>query len=272
MTSQPAASTARTDETTAARRASVTAAHRRSVRQTAEFAFWATWYIGVWFWGITILIGGLTWYFMQRGGGVEIGAVAGPMASAPYFLLVMGIVLPLSMIALHLSAGGTRRSLAHGLAWGGTAVGVTFGLAAAVAGWLMWWAAARAGWDLPSGADQPTSDLSEIGLALLVQSVFCTVYFLAGVALSIGFYRAGWWRGSLFLLAALVPLTTAELSLQTRWLGRELAAQIGLPELPVWAGLLGGLLAVGLAGLLIRQVVRNVAIRPVASVASGSYT
>jgi hypothetical protein len=247
----------------AQRAALVAAAHRRGVRATAEYAVGATWVIGLWFWVIALLIGGIILFVMQRAGDVEITAVGGPAESAPYFLLVMGIVMPLAMIALHVAAGGTRRSFVHGLVVSGVVIGATLGLAAAAVAWVTWWAADRYGWPTEPEIDRLYTDGSQLGLVFLVQSVFCAVYFLVGAVVALGYYRAGFWRGTGVALLSLVPLAVAELTLQSGWFGRALAGAVGLPVLPVWGAALGGLAAVALAALLLRAVLRDVAIRPV---------
>ncbi|WP_454044716.1 hypothetical protein [Cellulosimicrobium sp. Marseille-Q8652] len=258
----------RPDDRARQRAALVATAHRRGVRATAEYAIGATWVIGAWFWVIALLIGGVILFVMQRAGDVEITAVGGPAESAPYFLLVMGIVMPLAMVALHVAAGGTRRSFFQGLALSGVVVGVTFGAAAALVAWVTWWAAERYGWPTEPEVDRLYTDGSQFGLVLLVQSVFCAVYFLVGVAVALGYYRSGFWRGTGIVLVTLVPLAVAELSLQSGWFGWALARAVGLPVLPVWGAALGGVLAVVLAALLVRAVLRDVAVRPVEFAAS----
>jgi len=247
----------------AQRAALVAAAHRRGVRSTAEYAVNATWYVGVWFWAIAILVGGIILFFMQRSDDVDLTAVSSVAESARFYLLVMGIVLPLSMVALHVAAGGTRRSFAHGLWCAAAVTGVTYGLASAVVTWCQWWLFTRNGWPAEAAQEQLYEDGSEFGLVLLVHSLFCAVYFLAGTVVALGYYRSGFWGGTALVLVALVPVVLVEVSLQSGWFGRALAEWVGIPLAPVWGAALGGLAAFALAALLVRLVLRGVAVRPV---------
>ncbi|MBD5786119.1 hypothetical protein IF650_08005 [Cellulosimicrobium terreum] len=247
----------------AERAAFETAAHRRGVRATAEYAVFATWYIGVWFWVVALAIGGIILFVMQRTGDVDLTAVSGPSESARFFLFVMGIVLPLSMVALHVAAGGTRRSFAQGMWVSGLVVGLTFGLVSAAVAWIEWWGFDRAGWPVDRVQNQLYQDGSQFGLVLLVQSVSCAVYFLVGIAIALGYYRAGFWRGTGIMLVALVPLAVAEVSLQSGWFGQAFAGSVGVPAATVWGAALGGLVAVALAALLVSRIMADVAVRPV---------
>lgn len=255
----------------AQRAALVTAAHRRGVRATAEYAVGATWYIGVWFWVIAIVVGAIIFVVMRRNDDVDINAVSSVMDSARFFLFVMGIVMPLSMIALHVAAGGTRRSITQGLWVSGAVIGVTYGLASAAVGWFQWWLFTRNGWSATPAQDQLYEDGSEVGLVLLVQSLLCATYFLAGAVIALGYYRSGFWVGTALVPVALVPAAVAEISLQSGWFGRALADWIGLSEAPVWGATLGGLAAFAFAAFLVRAVLRDVAVRPVEFAASVTH-
>ncbi|MBD8079737.1 hypothetical protein [Cellulosimicrobium arenosum] len=259
-------------ERAAERAALAAAAHRRGVRAATEYAVGVTWYVGIWFWAIAIVVGATILVVMQRNGDVDVDAVNSVMDSARFFLFVLGIVVPLSMVALHVAAGGTRRSFTHGLWLSGVVVGVSYGLAVAAVGWFQWWLFTRNGWSATSAQHQLYADGSEVGLVLLVQSLLCATYFLAGVVIALGYYRAGFWGGTALVPVAVVPAALAEISLQSGWFGRALADWVGLAGAPVWAATLGGLAAFTLAALLVRAVLRNLALRPVefaASVARG---
>lgn len=246
-----------------ARRAAVAAHHRRGVLATAEYMVGATWYIGVWFWVVALAVGGVIVVVQSRSGDVDISALNGPAGSAKFFLFVMGIVLPLTLVAVHVASGGTRRSFLHGIVAGGAVVGLTFGLVAALLAWLERWLFDRLGWEGAWPHDQLYEDTSQLGLVLLVQAVFCLVYYLAGTAIALGYYRAGGWRGTALLPLCLVPVALSELVLQSGFFGEAFARVLGLDGTSAWLGLAGGLVAAALAVVLLHLFVRDVPVRPV---------
>ncbi|MCB7136260.1 hypothetical protein [Cellulosimicrobium marinum] len=252
----------------AERRAAESAAHRRGVRAVITYYVAGTWWVGVWFWVIALAVGALILWIMRRNGEASIDAVGGVAGSAKYFLFVMGILMPLMTIATHVASGGTRRSFAHGL-WIGTALsGATFGLAAALVKWGEWAVFRQNGWVADPEVTQLYGDASQFGTVFLVESLFCTVYYLAGAVIGLGYYTFGFWRGTLLVLAALVPVSVAETFLRSGFYGDALARVVGLDDTPLWLAALGGLVGVVLAALLVRAVVRSTAIRPVDFAAS----
>lgn len=259
-----------TDQQLTQRRAVEAAAHRRAVRTIAEYYIGGTWYVGVWFWVIALAVGALILWIMQRNEDVSIGAVGGVAGSAKFFLFVLGIILPLMTIAMHVAAGGTRRSYTQGL-WIGAAVsGVTFGLATALVKWLEWWLFHRNDWGAEPEQMQLYANGSQVGTVLVVEALFCTVYYLAGMTIAAGYYGFGFVRGTLLVLASFVPVLVAEVFLRSGFFGNALARVVGLDGTPVWLAVLGGLAGIVLAALLLRVVLRGVAIRPVEFAASAS--
>ncbi|MFB7888000.1 hypothetical protein ACFVSK_01225 [Cellulosimicrobium cellulans] len=259
-----------TTHRTAERRALESAAHRRGVNAVAWYFIGGTWYVGVWFWAIALAVGALILWIMERNDDVSIEAVGGVAGSAKFFLFVMGIILPLMTIAVHVASGGTRRSYTHGL-WIGAAVsGMTFGVATALVKWGEWALFRRSGWSTEPELAQLYVDGSQVGLAMLVEGLFCVVYYLAGMVIAAGFYGFGFLRGVLLVLASLVPVVVSEIFLRSGFFGHALARVVGLDGTPVALAVLGGALGVVLAALLLRVVLRGVAIQPVEFAASAS--
>ncbi|OLT48620.1 hypothetical protein [Cellulosimicrobium sp. CUA-896] len=246
-----------------ARRAVVAAHHRRGVRATAEYMVGATWYIGVWFWAIALAVGGIIVAAQSRAGDVDVSALNGPAGSAKFFLFVMGIVLPLTLVVVHLASGGTRRSFLHGTVAGAAVVGVTFGLVAALLAWAERWLYDRLGWQTAWPHGQLYDDGSQFGLVLLVQTVFCVVYYLSGTTIALGYYRTGGWLGTALLPLALVPVALSELVLQSGFFGEAFARALGLDGTSAWLGLAGGVVAAALAVVLLHRFVRDVPLRAV---------
>ncbi|QJW35708.1 hypothetical protein [Cellulosimicrobium protaetiae] len=259
-----------TTHRSAERRAIEAAAHRRGVRAVARYYAVGTWYVGLWFWAIALAVGALILWIMERNDDVSIEAVGGVAGSAKFFLFVMGIILPLMTIAVHVASGGTRRSYTHGLWIGATVSGLSFGLASALVKWGEWTLFRRAGWSTAPELGQLYGDGSQVGLVLLVEGTFCTVYYLAGMVIAAGFYGFGFLRGVGLVLVSLLPVVVTEVFLRSGFFGHALARVVGLDGTPVWLAVLGGLLGPVLAALLLRGVLRGVAIRPVEFAASAS--
>ena len=255
---------------TAERRALESAAHRRGVNAVAWYFVVGTWYVGVWFWAIALAVGALILWIMHRNDDVSIEAVGGVAGSAKFFLFVMGIILPLMTIAVHVASGGTRRSYTHGLWIGAVVSGMTFGVASALVKWGEWTLFRRAGWATEPELGQLYGDGSQVGLVILVEGIFCVVYYLAGMVVAAGFYGFGFLRGVLLVLASLVPVVVAEIFLRSGFFGHALARVVGLDGTSVWLAVLGGVVGVALAALLLRVVLRGVAIQPVEFAASAS--
>ncbi|WP_265522943.1 hypothetical protein [Oerskovia flava] len=245
-----------------AARAMAARAHRRGTRAAATYLVRSAWLVGAAYWVVVLAIGAVILYIELRGDDVSISAVGGPASSARFFLLVLGIILPLGMIALHVSAGGTRRSLTHGLWAGSLVTGVTFGLATTLVLWCGGWLFTRQGWTIePERAVY--GDWSQIGSVLVVESLYCTVYFLAGMIIALAYYRTGGWLGTLLIPVALVPLLVAETTLQSGYFGSPLSGALGVPEMSGWLVPLGGLAAVALAAAILQVVLRAIPVRPV---------
>ena len=96
-----------------------------------------------------------------------------------------------------------------------------------------------------------------------MEALYCTVYYLAGMVVAGGYYAFGFVRGTLLVLASLVPVLVTEVFLRSGFFGDALARVVGLDDTPLWLATLGGLVGVVLAALLLRVVLRGAAIRPV---------
>jgi hypothetical protein len=255
---------------TTERRALESAVHRRGVRAVAWYYVGGTWYVGVWFWAIAIAVGALVLWIMRLNDDIDVTAVGGVAGSARFFLFVMGILLPLMTIGVHVAAGGTRRSFTQGLWIGAAASGVTFGVASGLVHWGSWWLFRSNGWPTVPATSQLYTDGSQVALVILVEGLACVVYYLAGMVIAAGFYGYGFVRGVLLVLASLVPVVLAEVSLRSGYFGDALAGLVGLDGSPVWLAALGGLVGIVLAALLLRAVLRAAPIRPVGGAASAS--
>ena len=105
----------------------------------------------------------------------------------------------------------------------------------------------------------PVDGVAGVALTVLSEALVAATYYLAGAAISAGYYRLGVVRGSFYLLAALVPAALADLATHTG----VTALIVGPENLPgVLLGLAGGAVAVALAAWLFSTPVRTVHLRP----------
>lgn len=263
MTENLAGPTALTDREV--QRATVRrAAERRSLRTSAWSMCAGTWQIGVWFWAIVLIVAGIIGYVEVRtdilDGSVIDGVVSG---SAKFFLFVMGIITPLAMIAVHVAAGGTRRSFIRSVWFTGVFLGLTFAVVAAVLGYVEWLVFRAQGWSPELDRAQLYVDGGQVGTAFLVQLFFCSVYWLAGAAIGMGYYGFGVWRGTFAIPLFLLPLVLVELAFQSGYFGRPFAQAVGLADAQVLTAVVGGLLGLAAAAFAFHLVTRSVAIAPV---------
>ena len=106
-------------------------------------------------------------------------------------------------------------------------------------------------------------DGGQVGTAFLVQLFFCSVYWLSGAAIGMGYYGFGVWRGTFAIPLFLVPLVLVELAFQSGYFGRPFAQAVGLADAQVLTAVVGGLLGLAAAAFAFHLVTRSVAIAPV---------
>ncbi|MHA7133675.1 hypothetical protein [Oerskovia turbata] len=252
------------DAVSARKHAMRRAAEKRSTRTGAVNMLAGAWVVGLWYWGIVVVIAGVLIYLGTRTdifeGEPPDGVVNG---SVKFFLLVLGIILPVASVAIHVASGGTRRSFVRATWITGGVVGVTFGLAAALLGYVEWFVLDSLGWEAQQEMQNLYADGGQIGTVFLVQLFFCGVYWLAGAAIGMGYYRLKFVRGTLALPVLLLPVVLVELALQSGYFGAPFAQAVGLGEAQVLTAILGGIAALAAAGLALHLVSRSVSISPV---------
>jgi hypothetical protein len=102
-----------------------------------------------------------------------------------------------------------------------------------------------------------------IALTLLTEALVAATYYLVGAAIAAGYYRLGMVRGTVHVLATLVPAALVDLASHTG----VMSLIVGLDNLPdggpgVLLGLVGGAVAIGLAAWLLSVPLRSVPLRP----------
>lgn len=265
MTSLPQAGSAppslsRSDPSRAAR---ARAQEWRSLRVTAFASFFGTWVIALWFWGIVAIIAVVITVLQFRGLDDFDGTVfAGMHATSKVFLFVMGIILPLTLIAIHVAGGGTRRSFARALVLGFAAIGVTFALTQAALLLIEHWIFTANGWPVnpPQGRRYASTDqfltiwLTEIGPHI--------AFALSGVAVGLSYYRWHGIRGTVLLPLTLSPLVIAEAFSGNSDATPLTTGLFGWESTPVLATVLSVLASVALAAALIQWIAGDTPIKP----------
>ncbi|MFD7023148.1 hypothetical protein [Promicromonospora sukumoe] len=261
------------EETTMARTDLARAAHVRGVRGVARRLRGSGLTVGLWFWGIYLLYAvGITVGNALTGNDLEISAFDATIGSSRWPMIWLGIAGSVGLLALHLSAGGSRRSLFGGVVRGALVVGAGFGVVTTLA--LLGERALSTSLGMTwrrLGALPFDSPLAVLGTAV-AESLVITTYLLVGACIGAGIahYRA--W-GALLVVPLAVPAVLVDLATRTGVIGAaaniELRPDIDHAEVPPAEGLLtlllglgGAALAVVLAAVLLRVLLRAVPVRP----------
>lgn len=216
------------------------------------------------FWVLFALVMVVVPLLVRANDGVMSGGVlTGASYSARWFAFSLGIATTSSLLAVHLVAGGTRRSFFRATiattAVVGLAYGVLYGLATvgeqALFGALGWDWARPTG--LPgSGAAATVADAAAEGLA-------CAVYALVGTAIGMGYQSHGAWLGTALVLPGLALLALVGITTRTGAAGDTLGQALPFDgPAGVLAGLLGALAVCALAAGWLRVHLLRVQLRP----------
>lgn len=229
--------------------------------------------IGIWFWAVwAVYAVGITVGHAVTGADLEISAFDATLGSSRWPVIWLGVSASVGILALHVAAGGSRRSLFEGVIRGSLVVGAGFGAVTTLAllgerllstSLGMTWRRLGA---LPFG-----SPVEVLGTTV-AEALVITTYILVGAGVAVGFLRVRAW-GSLLMVPLLLPAALADLATRTGVLGSlanvEYRPDIAHAEVPPSEGLLTTLLGVGgaalaavLAALALHALLRAVPVRP----------
>ncbi|MFJ3407907.1 hypothetical protein [Promicromonospora sp. NPDC090134] len=243
----------------------VRAADRRGARRAAAVTVRIVSVIGGWYWAIFVVVAvAVILGNVRYGSGLDQGVVDAQIGgSSRWFVLVLGMIVPAAYLRLHVAAGGTRRSLAAGTVQGALVGGALIGLVTALymVGERALFGALDLTWAREYGL--PVDGYGGIALTFVTEALVAATYYLAGAAISAGYYRLGVLRGIAYVFAALVPAALVDLASHTG----VTALVVGLDRLPdggagVLLGLVGGAFAVALAAWLFSAPLRSIPLRP----------
>lgn len=249
-----------TDTLTTDPRTRARAHEMRGTRTSAYALFVQTWKIGVYFWIAVVLISIALTVVLDRWSDISESVADGLLGSAPIFLSVMGVILPLALLPLHLAGGATRRSFVRGIVLCGAALGVSFAFVGAVGMLVESVVFDTQGWSTSvedPGLYDSSGDFFGIWLSWSLSGF---AYFLAGTALALGYYRWGAWLGTAFMLVAVALVVVGEVMLGGGIYSVAFDAVVG-DVVPALLGVVVSLaVSAALAGL-VHRALRDIALR-----------
>jgi hypothetical protein len=213
--------------------------HRNAVRVVERQVGAMLLTVGVWYWPVVALAAVTIAVVQQQFDALDGSTVQYVVGSARWFAFSLGVIVPMGMIRAHLAAGGTRRSLVHGVRRGAAWAGIVFGLVIAVlyAAEQSVWRLLDLGWHRSLGLTESTAVIGFVVNAT-GEGLVALTYFLLGAAVAGGFARFGPWLGLIVCLGLGIPAVVADIALYAGP-ATALAAQLfGMTgPLPALAGL-----------------------------------
>ncbi|WP_262852729.1 hypothetical protein [Mumia quercus] len=238
---------------------------RRGMWTSAYATFVGTWQIGTYFWIAVVLISvGLT-FVLDRWSEVDSSVADGILGSAPIFLGVMGIVVPLAMLPLHLAGGATRRSFVRGIVVAGVGLGLTFGLAGALGMLVESVVLDALGWSATAESSALYDSSGDFLGIWLSWGLSSTAFFLGGTAIAVGYYRWGGVRGTAFLVPVVALVVGGETVLGGGVYSVAIDAAVGDDVVPAVAAVLIALAAVATLAALVHRALRDIPLNPSAT-------
>lgn len=240
-------------------------AERRGARRAAGVTIRVVSTIGGWYWAIFAVVAvAVVLGNVRYGSGLDQGIVDAQMGgSSRWFVLVLGIIVPAAYLRLHVAAGGTRRTMTTGTVQGALVSGMLIGAVTAL--YLVAERALFAALDLTWAREfgLPVDGYGGTALTFVAETLVAATYYLVGAAISAGYHRLGIVRGTVYVVAALVPAALVDLATHTG----VTALIVGPENLPdggagVLLGLVGGAVAVALGAWLFGMPLRSVPLRP----------
>jgi hypothetical protein len=256
---------------TAAERAARNAqARRTATRAATRYVATGQLVFAAAFWVLFALVVVLVPTFVDASGGQMRGGVLHAVGySARWVAFSLAIGTTTNLAAVHLAAGGTRRSLFRGIVAGSAAAGLAYGLALGLARLGERAFFHRLGWDWVSPDGYSTAgNLGGDALAALGEGIAITGYALVGagvVASFLGLRRLG--RAVLAIVVALLTVAAVETATRTGNGGTTVGRWVAENWLPdgaagVVAGVAVALAVVALAAGWVWSRLRHVQLRP----------
>ena len=229
--------------------------------------------VGIWFWAVYVLYAvGITVGNALAGNDLEISALDATIGAARWPMIWLGVVASVGLLALHVSAGGSRRSLFEGVVRGSLVVGAGYGVVTTLAllGERTLSTSLGMTWRR-LGALPFDSPLAVLG-TVVAEALVITTYLLFGACIGAGFAHYRVW-GALLIVPLAAPAVLVDLATRTGVVGSsanlELRPDLDHAEVPPSEGLTtmllgigGATLAVVLAAVLLYALLRTIPVRP----------
>ncbi|MEU4363760.1 hypothetical protein [Promicromonospora sp. NPDC023987] len=229
--------------------------------------------VGIWFWAVYALYSvGITLGNAAAGNDLEISALDSTIGASRWLMIWLGISASVGILALHLAAGASRRSLFEGVVRGALVVGAGFGVVTTLA--LLGERVLNTSLGM-SWARLGALPFDSVGAVLgtaVAEALVITTYILVGACFGAGFTHAGA-RGGFLIVPLAVPAVLVDLATRTGVVGvianvdlrpdldhAEVSTSEGLATTLLGIG--GGVLAVVLAAVVLYALLRTVPVRP----------
>jgi hypothetical protein len=212
--------------------------------------------VGLWFWGvITLVVIGAS-VVTARFSGIDLSVwelITGQ--AAKYWLLVLGLMLVPTHLKLFVANGVTRRDFLLGAGAFGLVTAVIFAALVPIGRGVE--SLVRTAFGVAADG-YPDFSAGEALRDFGHYAPGAVGWLITGALVAAGFYRYPWWVGLLLIIPFALPLAIPETLL-------GLYAAVDTPAhrfVPFGAGLALSLLAGAAGAVVLRQMIRDVAIRP----------
>ena len=237
------------------------AQEQRGTSTSAYALFFGTWQLATYYWIAVVLISAAVTVMINTWDEVGGSIADGILGSVPFFLAVMGIIIPLGTLPLHVAGGGTRRSLFRGTVAATVALGVSMGLVGAFGMLVEYGVFAALDWPgtvEPAGLYDSSGDFFGIWLSWSLSGIG---YFLGGAAVALGYYRWGPMLGTVVMLPIVALVIGGEIALGGGITSTDLGGLDGDSTLPAAASVALSLLASGGVALILHRTLRDLPLR-----------
>ncbi|WP_370614152.1 hypothetical protein [Mumia sp. Pv 4-285] len=242
---------------------------QRGTRTSGYAMFVGTWQISIYFWIAVVMISAVLTVVLNTWDEIDGSVADGILGSAPIFLSVMGVIVPLGLLPLHLAGGVTRRSFGRGVVTAAIGLGVTFGFAGAVGMLVESLVFSALDWSTAVDAPGLYDSSGDFLLIWLSWTLSCIAYTLAGAAISLGYYRWGSILGTLQMAAAIALVVAGELALGGGLTSGTLGRIFGDDQLPVLVAVLVSAAVLAALGYLVARTVREIPLKTGSRAACG---
>jgi hypothetical protein len=230
--------------------------------------------VGVWFWAIYLVYAvGIIAGNGLAGNDLEISAFDSTLGSSRWPVLWLGAAVPAALLATHLAAGGTRRSLFDGVVRGALVVGAGFGAATTIALLAERALSTSLGMTWRRLGALPFDGVAGVVSTLVAESLVVTTYVLVGAGIGFAYQRHGAARGTLASIPLFLPAVLVDVVTRTGVVGaianvrfepdiENAVVPTAEGAVPMLVGIGGALAAVVLAAAVLRYVVRDASVNP----------